>query len=820
MRRFTGDNRRAVAFPLGGLGAGHVALCGDGSLRQWQLTGLPNHTGHIPDSFFALRLSSIEPPGDVCRLLRSAPVPAHPHPAPNVTDADVPEADRLPGWAPVTDTTFEAAYPYARVSYLDDELPVEVRLEAYTPFVPLDADASGLPLVRYRFTLTNRTDELRHGWLLASLQNAVGWDGVTPVEGNRCASYGGNVNRVVRRPGQAAVLMDNPTLPEDDLGYGEMLLWTSAPAAVLPRATGAADALRFAETAKLLTPTQLVDFSETALRAAVANAVSPMRSPTGPSPTGATWNGVLAIALALEPGETSTVDVVHAWWFPNRHADFDRFGPQHPYGPSRQWIGNHYGTRFGGALDVLDGYLAREEELAASSTAWAEAIGGGDLPAPIAEALSIQGTLVRSPSLFRAADGRMYGFEGALGASTRNWNGDAGGSCPLNCNHVFNYEQALSRLFPILGQGMRDTEWEIQAPEGYLPHRVVLPAYLPQLHGVPIGGPERPALDGMLGAVLKTYRSVRDGADEEWLRGHWPSMRRLMEYVASTWDTDGDGVLVGDQPVTYDISLHGANMFVGGLWLAALRSMQRMAAIVDGSLVDFYGDLFTTASAAYDQLLWNGEYYGQPPTGEAYDFGPGCLSDQLLGQWWAHQLDLGYLLPADRVRTALASIVRYNLRTGFTGHGYRGFADRDDTGLVICTWPRGGRPTVPLRYCDEVWTGIEYQVAAHCLTEGLIEEGLRIVQATQARYDGSRRNPYNEIECGDHYVRAMAGWSLLDAYTGLRYDATTRRIRVGDRPGTFPFVAGTAWGTVTVADGAASLRILGGTLDVDTVEVG
>ncbi|MET7401708.1 GH116 family glycosyl-hydrolase [Dactylosporangium sp. NPDC005572] len=808
MRRYTGDARRAVAFPLGGFGTGHVALAGDGSLRQWQLSGVANHRGFLPDSFFALRVSSLEPPDDVVRLLRSAPIQPHPTPAPNVSDADVPDAGKLPPWPTVQRTEFRAGYPFAEVTYLDEALPVDVVMEAFTPFVPLDHEASSLPLVRYRFTLTNHSAQFRHGWLLGTLQNGIGWDGVTPVDGTRGAGYGGNVNRLVRRPGQTGVLMDHPGLAEDDPAYGEMLLWTDGPAAALPRAASADALLRFVETAKLVTPVQLGDYSDDALRAAVAGGVSPMRAPSGPSPAGHTWDAGVAVAFALRPGESTTVDVVHAWWFPNRYADFDRFGPRHPqYNRSRFWVGNHYATRFGGALDVLDAYLADRERLDSASRAWADAVSSSDLPEPLREAISAQGTLVRSPTFFRTADGKVYGFEGALGESTRNWNGDVGGSCPLNCNHVFNYEQALARLFPALGRDMRETEFAVQAPDGTLPHRVVLPLYLPQLHDVPIGGPERPALDGMLGAVLKTYRSVLDGAGEVWLRTHWSALRHLVDRIAAVWDADGDGVLQGDQPVTYDISLHGPNMFVGGLWLAALRAMERMAALVDPAAAAGYAERFTLGRDNYDKLLWNGEFYAQPVTGEAFDFGSGCLSDQLLGQWWAHQLGLGHILPADRVRTALASIVRYNLRTGFAEHGYRVFADGDETGLVVCSWPLGGRPAVPLRYCDEVWTGVEYQVAAHCLYEGLTDEGLAVVAALQARHDGTRRNPFNEIECGDHYVRAMAGWSLLDAWSGFGAVPQTTR------PGRYPFVAGTGWGVVTVAeDGSSSTEVLGGTL--------
>ncbi len=446
-----------------------------------------------------------------------------------------------------------------------------------------------------------------------------------------------------------------------------------------------------------------------------------------------------------------------------------------------------------------------------------------DLPPAISELLGVQASLARSPTSFRTADGRFYGYEGVLGESTLNWNGNIGGSCPLNCTHVWNYEQAISRLFPVLERSMRETDWDVlQAPEGYLPHRVLLPVEGPQLHGRPIGGPTRPALDGMLGTVLKTYREARFGSGTAWLERYFPNARRLMEYVSATWDNDGSGVLVGDQPVTYDISLQGPNMFVGSLWLAALRAMSEMSAHLglDGEGRE-YEARCQRARSGYDDLLWNGEYYSQRSDGSAFDFGDGCLSDQLFGQWWAHQLGLGHILPAERVRRALASIVSYNFRESFRGfeHGYRVFADADDSGLLICTWPRGGRPEVPVRYADEVWTGVEYQVAGHCMYEGLVDEGMKILLAVQARYDGTRRNPYNHIECGDHYARAMAGFAVLEAFTGSSYDALTARVRLGLRATRYPLFAGTGWCLVAVSDGAVTLDCVAGTVPVRSMAV-
>jgi hypothetical protein len=367
---------------------------------------------------------------------------------------------------------------------------------------------------------------------------------------------------------------------------------------------------------------------------------------------------------------------------------------------------------------------------------------------------------------------------------------------------------ALSKMFPKLEQTMRETDLEAaQAPEGYIPHRTILPLYLPQFWGKPIGGPTNPALDGMLGTVLKTYREVRQSGDRNWSHRLWPRVHKLIDYVIATFDDDNDGVLQGEQGNTYDIAFYGPNMYIGALWLAALRAGEELAKLEGNN--DYAAQLhdrFERGSARYDELLWNGEYYIQlldESTPLEDQFGEGCLADQLFGQWWAHLLDLGYILPEDHVKTTLRSIMQYNFKRGFQGfeHGFRVYADRDDSGLLVCTWPKGGRPEVPVRYCDEVWTGIEYQVAAHCITEGMVDEGLEILEALRRRYDGSRRNPYNEIECGDHYSRAMAGWSVTEAISGLRYDGTQNVIRFSpvrsENATRLPFVIGSGWGTVS-----------------------
>jgi hypothetical protein len=211
--------------------------------------------------------------------------------------------------------------------------------------------------------------------------------------------------------------------------------------------------------------------------------------------------------------------------------------------------------------------------------------------------------------------------------------------------------------------------------------------------------------------------------------------------------------------------------------------------------------------------LWNGEYYIQIPGPQAdRDYNNGCLADQLLGQWWAHLNGLGYLYPQERVRGAMDSVMRYNFREKFAGfkQSPRRYIIDDEGGLLIGTWPHNDRPNPFILYADEVWTGIEYAAAGLMVFEGLIESAQRVVKMARRRYDGRRRdgldsgpggNPFNELECGKFYARAMSSWALLIASQGQILDGPAGVI--GFKPRWQPedhrsfFTAPEGWGLFT-----------------------
>jgi uncharacterized protein (DUF608 family) len=291
-------------------------------------------------------------------------------------------------------------------------------------------------------------------------------------------------------------------------------------------------------------------------------------------------------------------------------------------------------------------------------------------------------------------------------------------------------------------------------------------------------GDQKPeaAVDGQMGSILRAYREYKLGGGVDWLRAIWNGIKRAMNFAGIQWDHDGDHVLDGRQHNTYDIEFYGPNPLSSIYYLAALRAVEEMARVMDEpDLAARCAEAFETGSQNLDAMLWNGDYYIQKlddVDAHMYQHGEGCLADQLLGQLHARVTGLGDLLPTEHVRQAVKAIYDYNFRENFEDHVncQRTYVLNDEAGLVLCTWPKGSRPKFPFVYSDEVWTGIEYQVAAHLIYEGWIEEGLKLVQAARERHDGYRRNPWNEVECGHHYARTMSSWAILLALTGQQGD--------------------------------------------------
>jgi len=170
--------------------------------------------------------------------------------------------------------------------------------------------------------------------------------------------------------------------------------------------------------------------------------------------------------------------------------------------------------------------------------------------------------------------------------------------------------------------------------------------------------------------------------------------------------------------------------------------------------------------------------------GPKYQYGAGCLADGVLGDWIARCCGVGPVVDEKKTARHLAAVYRHNFRESLHDHANPqrpGYAFGQESGLLLCTWPRGGKLSLPFPYSNEVWTGFEYQVASHLIMTGQVEEGLAIVRAVRQRYDGRWRNPFDEYECGHWYARAMSSYGLLQALSGARYDAVEQVLHLEPR---------------------------------------
>jgi hypothetical protein len=170
--------------------------------------------------------------------------------------------------------------------------------------------------------------------------------------------------------------------------------------------------------------------------------------------------------------------------------------------------------------------------------------------------------------------------------------------------------------------------------------------------------------------------------------------------------------------------------------------------------------------------------------GPKYQYGEGCLSDGILGEWMAWAAGLEPVVDPKKIESHVAAVHRHNFCRDLSKHANPqrpSYAFNREAGLLLCTWPQGGALILPFVYSEEVWTGIEYHVAAHLISFGRVREGLEIVRACRDRYEGEIRNPFGEIECGHWYARALSSYSLLQAFTGARYDAVERKLYLAPR---------------------------------------
>lgn len=800
---YTGAHLNRVAFPLGGIGAGMICLEGAGAVSHVSVRNRPD-VYHEPLMFGALHVKGAQP---VVRVMEG-PVPEWKIFGPAGSGNGL--RDKTYGFPHFASARFEARFPFGTVTLHDPRVPLQAKITGWSPFSPGKADDSSLPMaaLEYRFdNASERAVECVFSFHARNFMAVPGTPGerVGAVRGGFVLEQDGTDNRPWDRGAFCAAVDD----PEARVNCA----WFRG---------GWFDSLTLV------------------WKSVAEGSVCEAGPLSGDDPSS---GGSIYVPFRLPPGGAKTITVRLSWYVPASDlrvgAQPGETAPSPADGTDAARRETHtpwYATRFGGIGAVNDFWQSEFARLRSDARTFADCFFDTTLPAEVVEAVAANLSILKSPTLLRQGDGRLWCWEGCC---------DAAGCCFGSCTHVWNYAQALAHLFPELERGLRQTEFgENQDEQGHQAFRAFLPIRANRHDGVA-------ASDGQLGGIMKVYRDWRIAGDTAWLRNLWPRVRRSLDYCIAAWDPDRRGVLFEPHHNTYDIEFWGPDGMCASFYLGALQAAVRMGRALDDDVAE-YEDLLARGIRFMQSELFNGEYFqqniqwqglraGDPAgpqedvhrryspeavrllqrEGPKYQYGTGCLADGVLGAWIAAVCGIEAFLDEAALASHLRAVHRYNLRVDLSEHANPqrpSFAMGHDGGLLLCTWPRGGAPTLPFPYSNEVWTGIEYAVASHLMMLGFVEPGLDIVRLARARYDGRVRNPFNEYECGHWYGRALSCYALLQGLTGARYDAVDRTLYAAPRlrGDLRAFVCtATGYGTLCVRDGTVSLEVRKGRIDVD-----
>ncbi len=802
-RTFSGRQLAMISFPLGGVAAGSVGLGGRGQLRDWEIFNRADKGRSVNYAFPSIWVQA----GDykpIARVLEARLIPPF-------QSAGGLSPSQASGLTRLEAATFTGEYPLARITFQDSELPVQVELEAFTPIIPIDADDSGLPVAILRYRVTNPLQQGAKVSIAFSIENPVGVD---PRGDRSAAPRRVNENRQTRE--LAGLFMTNPGAAADSPMAGSFAL-----AFVHPE-SGRVTRLRGWPRAKWWASPLLFwdDFSSD--------------GELGPEAAERNLVGSICLAREIAPGASAEYTVLLAWHFPNRTPAWCGWTSASE-ADGNAIIGNYYARRFRDAWDAAQYAADNLARLESGMRDFLKAMRETTVPGAVKDAAMSNLSTLATTTCFRTADGKFRGFEGV---------NDDRGCCHGNCTHVWNYETTTQHLFPSLARSMREQAFELsERLGGLLPIRLALP------EGKQTGGTT--AADGTMGQIIKAYIDWQLSGDEEWLRRMWPKVKKALEFawIEGGWDADRDGVMEGVQHNTYDVEFYGPNPMCGVYYLGALRAAEEMAkAANDGAFARECRRLFTSGSQWIDANLFNGEHYVQKIRGIAveqiapplrsrggaedpghpdFQLGEGCLTDQLIGQYLADIAGLGPLLDPAHIRTTIATIYKYNRRSSLIHHDSveRVYALNDEAAVLVCDYAAGKRPKIPFPYSSEAWTGIEYLFATQLIYAGMIREGVQCYEDVRRRYDGERRDPWDEPECGHHYARAMSAWSGLVALSGFRYSGPDRAVTAAPRLRQAEFASfwstATGWGMFTLSSPRARFRlsVKGGKLPCRSVEI-
>ncbi|WP_316752645.1 GH116 family glycosyl-hydrolase [Pedobacter gandavensis] len=759
----TKNELKYIGMPVGGLHAGTVYVGGDGRLWLWQ----------IYNETFEGAQEGIDPKtvnwndGTELRKIRVRDGAAYVEPAIANNKRVLEQGFAIKvvsnGKTFIKELTedhwdevvFKPAYPMATIKYISKDFPVEVQLKVYSPFIPLDALNSALPGTIMRIEVKNTTAAPTQVSVLGWMEN-----GANKLTGK--SKTGQRKNEVSTTESAVGILFSFESLTDElknAQDAGTMCFTLHQPKGIAYPA---------------ISPWPVTDqhFNAPGSSSAVKDAPEKLV-------------GAIKVTKTIAPGKSAKADYSVTWHFNNANQKLKNIVKD-------AQKGYHYATRFKDAAAVSAYLQDNFDKLTKTTELWTTTWNDSTLPHWFLERTFINIDTLATANTYRFADGRFWGWEGV-------------GACAGTCTHVWQYAQSVARIFPELERDLRQ--------------RVDLGIGFKEDTGAIIFRAEnesRPAIDGQAGTVLRFYREHQMSADNTFLQTNWPGIKKATQFMLDQ-DKNGDGMTDTPMENTLDAVWEGEIAWIVGLCIAGARAAQAMAEEMND--IDFAKTCETYVANGRKNMekeLFNGEYFIHRPDKEqgrkqlgSYNT---CHIDQVFGQSWAFQVGLPRVLSKDKAVAALKALWKYNYTSDVgpyikTHVGGRPYALSGEGGMVMNTNPYnepkpfGENVGWQLGYFHECMSGFEHQVAAHMMGEGMVEESLILTRSIQDRYHAAKRNPFNEIECSDHYARAMASYGTFINAGGFAYHGPKGYMRFSPawNAADFktPFTAAKGWGTYT-----------------------
>lgn len=800
--KYVGQYTKEISFPLGGIGTGSIGLGGDGRLIDWEIFNKPSKGSINGYSHFAIRaiqgdkITAAVLNGDIQKEFIGQ------YSKSNFTGYGFgPSNQKMCGFPHFKNTEFYGEFPISTLVFKDEKFPANVNMTAFNPFIPLDAKNSSIPAAFFEFEVENITSENVEYQIALSVANPYK-DSINKADIN---------NRI-----KTLTLLNNGA-GRDEIEYGDLTLATDC------------------DTARTQTywyrgewQDNIVSFwNDFSTEKNIKDRVYDIE--------GTYDTGTLIAEIKLCPKEKKKVKFILSWNVPNNYNYWNEC--KNDDGTHKTWK-NYYATVFENSVQTAVYSLENWDYLYNRTLNFKKALHETIMPKEVIDAASSNLSVLKSPTVLRLEDGSFYGWEGVH---------ELEGSCEGTCQHVWNYAYALCFLFPELERSIRDLEFKYNTDEnGKMGFRMLLPLGREEVNKF------RACVDGQMGAVIKCYREWKISGDNDWLRANWEKIKLVLEYAWSDknpdgWDLDKDGILEGRQHHTLDMELFGPSSWLEGMYLLALKAATEMAEFLgEAEKAKEYTELFEYGYKWTKENLFNGKYfihrvelankeilekYGADDYWNAeakqikYQIHEGSSIDQMLAQWHADIIGLGEIFDKEQVFNALSEMMKNNYKPTMRDfvNPWRIFSVNDEAGTCICDYPDGTeKPKIPIPYCEETMTGFEYSFAGLLCSRGKITDGLKVVKAVRDRFDGEKRNPWNEFECGSNYARSMASYALIPILSGFEFDMPHNHIGFNPyKTNNFKSIwsLADAWGNFEVNNNIVKINVYEGEINLKSISL-